>query len=68
MFVKDWKDCWKWASTWMMLVLVALPEVWEQMPPDIKAMLPEAWEPGVLLLLWVAAIFARIWNQGDPNA
>jgi hypothetical protein len=37
--VDDWRDWWKWHSTYFYAVLAALPEVWLS-SPDLQALLP----------------------------
>ena len=61
--VPDWKNVWRWHSTWVAALLAALPMAWQSMPSDIKAYVPPEWEPAILALMFVAFIFGRLRKQ-----
>lgn len=49
--VPDWRNWWRWLSTWV----AGLIPLWAAMPEDIKAHIPE-W-----LLPYLPAIWAVVW-------
>ena len=61
--VPNWREAWKWHSTQFFILLASLPAVWSQLPPDVRSMLPEAWEPWVLTVLAVAGLVLRVRDQ-----
>lgn len=61
--VPDWKDAWRWFSVQAFLILAAVPPVWASLPPDVKAMLPDTWQPWVLCALAVAGVIGRLKDQ-----
>lgn len=63
--VQDWKQAWKWHSTQLMAVAAMLPLVWVQLPPDFKAMIPDAWMPFILPFIAIGAIVGRLRDQGN---
>lgn len=61
--VNDWRKAWKWLSVQSLAVLAVAPVVWSQLPPDVRNMLPEGWEPYVLAALAVGGIVGRLKAQ-----
>lgn len=61
--VSDWKDFWKWHSTWIIVVLGALPYAWQELPEDVKLMIPDSYLGPIGILLAVAGVFGRIRDQ-----
>lgn len=63
--VPDWRRAWRWFSVQALAVLAALPVAWAELPPDVQAMLPEAWRPWLLAGLALAGLVGRLVDQGD---
>ncbi len=63
--VEDWRKAWKWFSVQAFTVLAVAPVVWSQLPPDVRKMLPEGWEPYVLAALAVGGIVGRLRAQDN---
>ncbi len=61
--VDDWKDAPRWLSVRIMAVLAVLPLVWSQLPDDVKAFLPEEYQPFLLTLLAFGGIVGRLKDQ-----
>lgn len=67
-FVENWRDAWKWFSVQALAVLIALPMVWMALPADVKAYLPDGWEPWVLVILAAAGLLGRVIDQNKASA
>ena len=65
--VDDWKDFWKWYSTWIGAAIAAVPVVWMQLPADLKAYIPESWYPYIMAGMFVAMVLGRIDAQGEDG-
>ena len=57
--VPDWKDFWRWHSVWAAAAIAA----WAEMPPDLKAYIPEEWHPFVAGVMFMAFMIGRIRQQ-----
>lgn len=58
--VSDWKSAWKWIS----LQMIALATLWESLPPDAIAAIPDPWAGRVTLALLIGAGIGRMVDQG----
>lgn len=65
--VDNWKSAWKWYSVHIMLVIVALPEIWAYFPQEFKDSLPPHALMYITSVLGVSAILARVFSQEKPN-
>lgn len=76
--VPEWRAAWRWWSVRLNLIgnmllaaLLAFPavahDVWANLPPDLKAMLPPQVVLWVPVLIFIAATFARLVQQGERN-
>lgn len=65
--VKNARRAWRWFSVQALALLAALPLIWPQIPPEVQAMLPEAWRPWVLVALAVGGIVGRLVDQGGGD-
>ncbi len=64
--VDDYRQAWRWLSVQALAAIALLPLVWTDLPPDVKAMLPEGWRPWVLVALALAGILGRLKAQVRP--
>lgn len=63
--VDDWRRCWRWISTWMLLLLGA----WLQLSPEDQAAIAGTLIPADLVpkvLAW-AALAGRLVRQSHPD-
>lgn len=67
-FVPDWKQAWKWFSMQVYALILAIPVVWMGLPADVKAMVPNGWEPWVFVVLAVVGGLGRVIDQNIPKA
>lgn len=61
--VPDWRKAWRWFSVQALAAIVMLPVVWASLPADVRAWLPDGWEPWVLMALAFAGIVGRLVDQ-----
>jgi uncharacterized membrane-anchored protein len=57
--VENWKEAWKWFS--VQAITAAL--VWEMLPLETRALLPDAIEPHVSAIFLVIAAIGRVIDQ-----
>ena len=65
--VKDARKSWRWFSVQIAGFLALLPIAWEQMPYDIKAMIPAEWHAWIVSGMALAIIVARNVDQGGGD-
>jgi uncharacterized membrane protein len=58
-FVDNWRDAWKWFS----LQAVTAAFVWEMLPPETQALVPDSIEPHVMAFFLVVAAIGRVVDQ-----
>lgn len=61
--VDNAKQFWKWNSTHVVAVFAAAPLAWAQLPPDIKAYVPDEWMPWVGVVMFLGFLVARLRQQ-----
>jgi len=61
--VDDWKDFWKWYSTWVITFLAMLPTMWMQIPDEYKAMIPEQYMGYIGVTLAIGSVLSRLRDQ-----
>ena len=59
------REAWRWFSVQALALLVALPVLWETLPPELTAVIPEAWMPWILAGIALAGLVGRFVRQGD---
>lgn len=65
--VDNWKRAWKWYSVHILMIMVALPEVWLQLPEEWRQSLPPHILAYATSVLGVSAILARVISQEKPD-
>jgi hypothetical protein len=65
--VDDWKDCWKWFSVHVALI-IALFNALQGLMPQFQALMSPTWFAGINAALGLVVILARVTAQGVPNA
>lgn len=65
--VQNWRSAWKWYSIHIMIVIVALPEIWSYFPQEFKDSLPPGVFKYAMMFLGVSAILARMFSQEKPK-
>ena len=58
----------RWFSMQLLTVVAALQVVWETLPPDALAIIPEGWRGYITLGLVLAAMVGRLIDQGTAGA
>jgi hypothetical protein len=57
--VENWREAW----TWLSIQVVTAAFVWEMLPAETKALLPDSIEPHVTSFLLVVAAIGRVIDQ-----
>jgi hypothetical protein len=66
-FVSNWRDAWKWFSVRVAAIIIALPLAWMAIPDEVKAYMPDAWKPWVMMALGLAVIAGRMIDQNSDK-
>ena len=61
--VSNWRDAWRWLS----MQLIALATIWESLPADAVAVIPDPWRGYVTLFLLIGAGIGRMIDQGTAK-
>ena len=71
--IDDVRHAWRFATVWLsalaaslMTVLAAFPDLWAQMPAEVRELLPARAQAVVPALFFVAILAARIIKQAPP--
>ena len=62
--VPNYKDAWKWWSMQLLVLNGLLQGIWEAMPPDALAVIPQDWRGYITIGLLVLAGVVRLIDQG----
>lgn len=65
--VENVRSAWKWFSVQVLALLALLPLVWESLPPESQALIPEHWRPWIVTVLALIGIGGRIVKQGQDQ-
>lgn len=63
--VKDARSAWRWFSVRALMLLAAIPVVWEQLPPETHALIPVTWRPWAITGVALIGIVGRLVDQGS---
>jgi uncharacterized protein YecE (DUF72 family) len=61
--VDDARSAWRWFSVQAMVLAGAVQMIWLQLPPDLKASVPDAWITYGTIALLVVGTFGRLVDQ-----
>ena len=62
--VDGWTKAYRWLSVQVFAIIAALPFVWAELPPEVKAMIPPEYRPYIVSGLAVAGLLLRLKKQG----
>jgi hypothetical protein len=54
---------------WAFALITAVPMAWINLPPDVKAMIPDSWEKWIFVGISAVAVIGgagRVIDQGKP--
>ena len=55
---------WRKAPKWLSMQMIALATIWETLPPEAVAVIPDPWRGYVTLILLIGAGMGRMIDQG----
>ena len=58
---------WRKAPRWISMQMIALATLWESLPPDAVAVIPDPWRGYVTLALLIGAGLGRMIDQGTAT-
>jgi hypothetical protein len=61
--VNNWRDALKWHSTQVFALLALLPLLWEEVPYEVKALVPDEYNKWIIAVLAVIGMIARMRKQ-----
>lgn len=56
---------WKAAPKWLSVQFIGLAAIWESLPPEAVAVIPDPWRGYVTLVLLIGAGLGRMIDQGS---
>ena len=62
--VSDARNWWRWNSTHVAAIIAVAPVAWAQMPPELKAQVPDWAMPYIAGFMFLAFLVARVRDQG----
>lgn len=61
--IPEWRDAWRWFSVHALGLIVLLPLVWAEMPPEVMALIPASWHPYIVAAVAAAGLVGRMVDQ-----
>ncbi|MBM3606735.1 MAG: hypothetical protein FJX25_19145 [Alphaproteobacteria bacterium] len=65
--IPQWRSALRMYSIRLLILIAALPALWDQIPMEIKAIIPLPWQPWIITFLAVATMLARLTDQRTPE-
>lgn len=66
--IAEWREAWRFSSLWVASVGFGLLAVWDQLPLEIRQMLPDNVQAILSILSLIATIIARVTHQPESQA
>lgn len=66
--IAEWRDAWRFSSLWVATAGFGVLASWSQMPPAVRALVPDWLELAVGLTLWLAVLISRVTRQPGSQA
>ncbi|MDZ4307541.1 hypothetical protein [Allopontixanthobacter sp.] len=66
--IDSWHEAWRFISLWVNTVGFGVLVAWNQMPRDVRAILPEGFELVLMGGWWLAVIVGRLCRQPGSQA
>lgn len=62
--IPEWRDVWRWYSTWVMAGLAAMPAAWAAIPAEWRATVPDEAQYAVAGVMFIGGVIGRVVKQG----
>lgn len=63
--IARWRDAFKWNSMRVLALIATLPVLWEQVPYEVKALIPAQYNPWIITTMALIGMYVR--NTKQPN-
>lgn len=63
--IDNWREAHRLLSIWAGALVLVLPMAWAELPADIKAMIPDDWQPYIVSAMGLTVIVARLKRQNN---
>ena len=61
--VNDWRQAVRWRSMQVLALIAAVPVLYEALPPEAIALVPDHWRPWIITGLAVCGMIGRVVKQ-----
>jgi len=65
--VDNWKSAWRWFSIHCLWIAAAIPNVWAELPSDLKSAIPPGTMGAIAALVAICGIAGRLVDQEKKN-
>lgn len=65
--IPQWRRAWRMYSAQALAAAAALPVIWMELPPEIKAMVPPELTKWIIPLVALAGLMGRLIDQGEAE-
>ncbi len=61
--IPNWREAWRMHSMQIFALLAFVPMIWDELPPEVKDLIPEDLRPYVVALVALAGMILRLRDQ-----
>lgn len=61
--IREWRRAWRMHSVQILAAIAMLPLIWDELPAETKALIPEGWQAYVVSALAVIGVIGRLRDQ-----
>lgn len=61
--IPEWREAWRMFSVQALGLILMLPLIWAEMPPEVKALIPASWHPYIVAAVAAAGLIGRLIDQ-----
>lgn len=65
--VNNARSAWKWYSAQALAALTVVPLVWETLPAELRAYIPDTWNVWILSAVALGGLVGRMVDQGTSE-
>lgn len=61
--ISNWREAWRMNSVQVFALLAFVPMIWDELPEEVKAIIPEDWRPYVVAVVALVGMILRLRDQ-----